>query len=168
MGDHVKVVLSDWITQLRALPSPYGGRVCGFLGGPFQSYRISQDYVGPFDSVAEFHAQPFCTVQPAQLRKATPHILQLIDERPKKEYKIHLTHGDILLHNILADSDFRPTGLVDWECAGWMPEYWELAASTRVQYRLMWFWKDIVRDAFPRYDDDFALEYPIQLGWEPN
>jgi aminoglycoside phosphotransferase len=164
---HVKDVISDWIKQLRTLHSPYGGRVCGFLGGSFRSYRIGE-VSGPFETVAEFHAQPFSTIWPEHFDTASPHVRQLILDRPRKAYKIHLVHGDLLLHNILADNDLRPTGLIDWECAAWMPEYWEVAASTRSHFGRMWCWKDIVRDAFPRYDDDLAVDYQLQLGWDGN
>ncbi|KAJ7922086.1 hypothetical protein B0H13DRAFT_1506091, partial [Mycena leptocephala] len=122
---HVKDNLSDWLTQLRALPKPHGERVCGFTGGPLRSFRIGQEPVGPFDAVADFHSQPFCTVHRNDYDKATPDIQQLILARPHKHYGIQLVHGDLLLHNILADENLCPTGIVDWECAAWMPEYWE-------------------------------------------
>ncbi|KAJ7811477.1 hypothetical protein B0H14DRAFT_2378319 [Mycena olivaceomarginata] len=35
------------------------------------------------------------------------------------------SHGDLLLHNVLAEADLHPAGIVDWERAAWMPEYWE-------------------------------------------
>ncbi|KAG5349148.1 hypothetical protein C0989_005597 [Termitomyces sp. Mn162] len=166
--DHIKVVLADWVNQLRALRSPYGKRVSGFLGGPFLSYRIGYSFTGPYDTTAHFHSQPFCTVYPPQLAVASTHALRLIEDRPNKVYEIRLTHGDLLLHNILADDDFRPTGLIDWECAGWMPEYWETASSSRNQFGRMWCWKDILHDAFPKYEDDLTLEYHIQMGYDSN
>ncbi|KAJ6463419.1 hypothetical protein C8R45DRAFT_1220253 [Mycena sanguinolenta] len=101
---------------------PHGERVCGFAGGPLLSFRISQELVGPFDSVADFHSQPFCTVVPYYNNAASPDVQRLISERPHKHYAIHLVHGDLLLHNILADEDLCPTGIVDWECAAWMGE----------------------------------------------
>ncbi|KAF9450789.1 hypothetical protein P691DRAFT_773626 [Macrolepiota fuliginosa MF-IS2] len=162
----VKEVLAGWIHQLRNIPSPYGDLVGGFLGGPFRSFRVGQIPVGPSDSVAHFHSQVFCTVWPENFDDATPRVQQLISGRPEKPYKIHLVHGDIVLHNILADEELCPTGLIDWECAAWMPEYWETASSSRYQFRYMWCWKDIVRDVFPEYDDDLAIERQILLGYD--
>ncbi len=37
------------------------------------------------------------------------------------------THGDIAPRNILVDESGRITGIIDWELAGWYPEYWEYA-----------------------------------------
>ncbi|KAJ7900726.1 hypothetical protein B0H14DRAFT_3104210 [Mycena olivaceomarginata] len=158
-------VLSDWITQLRALPSPHGERVCGFAGGPLRSFRIGEDPVGPFDTVADFHSQPFCTVVPYDYDAASPDIQQLISARPHKDYAIHLVHGDLVLHNILADENLCPTGIIDWECAAWMPEYWENVSSSYGAYWSMWCWKDIRRDAFPQYEDDLIIDRQIQKSW---
>ncbi|KAJ6567490.1 hypothetical protein B0H10DRAFT_1754027, partial [Mycena sp. CBHHK59/15] len=137
--------------QLRALSSPHPHHVSGFMGGPFLSYRIGLHPVGPFANVAQFHAQPFCTVW---TKNPDDRIQSLIADRAAREYRIHLTHGDLLPHNIMTDGACRATGLIDWECAGWMPEYWELASSTRRMYA----WRNMYPRCFPRYDDDLTLE----------
>jgi serine/threonine protein kinase len=36
---------------------------------------------------------------------------------------IKFTHGDIKDHNILVDEEGHITGLLDWESAGWYPEF---------------------------------------------
>jgi hypothetical protein len=38
---------------------------------------------------------------------------------------VKFTHGDIKHHNILVDEEGHMTGLLDWESAGWYPEFWE-------------------------------------------
>jgi hypothetical protein len=58
----LETTIANWISQLRALPTPNLHLVSGFLGGPFISYRIGDLPVGPFANVAEFHAEPFCAV----------------------------------------------------------------------------------------------------------
>ncbi|KAJ2925333.1 hypothetical protein H1R20_g11795, partial [Candolleomyces eurysporus] len=37
------------------------------------------------------------------------------------------THGDIAPRNILVSKSGRILALVDWENAGWYPDYWEYA-----------------------------------------
>lgn len=37
------------------------------------------------------------------------------------------THGDIAPQNIMVDQNGQITGIIDWELAGWYPEYWEYA-----------------------------------------
>lgn len=35
------------------------------------------------------------------------------------------THGDIIPQNIMVDENYQVSGIVDWEAAGWYPDYWE-------------------------------------------
>lgn len=163
-------VLSGWLDQLRSIRPPHPQNVSGFLGGPLLAYRIDMyRRVGPFNSPAEFHAQEFCTVYPeCSKSKWNERVERLVKERPTKEYRICLTHGDILPHNILADEDFNLTGLIDWETAGWMPEYWERASSWRSWFSHWYGWVHIVPEAFPEYEDDMELEARIQDWHDPN
>ncbi|KAJ7629395.1 hypothetical protein DFH06DRAFT_719388 [Mycena polygramma] len=159
--------LRDWIAQLRGLECPFDKRVCGFTGGSIRSFRIGEEAVGPFACIADFHAHDSLTLPPSE-RAANPDLDRLVSIREtkskSKSYSIHLVHGDLLLHNILADADLRPTGIVDWECAAWMPEYWETVSSSRVHYARMWGWKDILREAFPRYETELELDRAIQIS----
>ncbi|KAI9826020.1 MAG: hypothetical protein M1826_006818 [Phylliscum demangeonii] len=51
----------------------------------------------------------------------------LPDMLPRSRQSV-FTHGDIAPRNILVDSGtYEVTGVVDWECAGWYPDYWECA-----------------------------------------
>ncbi|KAF5354554.1 hypothetical protein D9758_011201 [Tetrapyrgos nigripes] len=157
-------VLSDWIDQLRRIQPPHPQRVCGISGGTFRSHRISDVLVEPFESPAEFHAQFFCTVLDPS---ADDKIQRLVLERPQKQYKICLTHGDLVPQNILTDDSYCPTGLIDWETAAWMPEYWETTSSIRTHFSRMYIWKDIVNKYFPQYDDDKLLEFHIMKTYAP-
>ncbi|KAH7886513.1 hypothetical protein F5I97DRAFT_1808227 [Phlebopus sp. FC_14] len=40
------------------------------------------------------------------------------------EAHIYLTHGDLLPHNILVEGS-KITAIIDWETAGFYPEFWE-------------------------------------------
>ena len=37
------------------------------------------------------------------------------------------THADIAPRNIMVDAQYRITGIIDWEAAGWYPDYWGYA-----------------------------------------
>jgi len=37
------------------------------------------------------------------------------------------THGDVAPRNIMVDGSGHITGIIDWELAGWYPDYWEYA-----------------------------------------
>ncbi|TFK50359.1 hypothetical protein OE88DRAFT_1660693 [Heliocybe sulcata] len=119
--------IRGWLTELCSLgPPPSSPLVCGFMDNPFMSYRIDHsDFVGAFASLAEFHAQYFCTVPP----QADPEICELAERIRKKPNRVCFTHGDLSPNNILVNENYVPVGLIDFECAAWMPEYWDLTTS---------------------------------------
>lgn len=150
--------VTRWFTQLRELgPPPSGPAVCGFMGTSFMSYRINHnDFVGPFPSSDEFHREYYCTVP----SDADPDARALAKRTREKPNRICFTHGDISPNNILVNEDYVPVGLVDWGCAAWMPEYWELTSCI---YRRQLYpgWVRIFKAALPQYEDELAVEMEL-------
>lgn len=64
-------------------------------------------------------------------------ILQYGDDPGRKNHDVVFTHADVNPRNILIDlynlpgrtRDSRVSGIVDWEFAGFYPEYWEYTKS---------------------------------------
>ena len=165
-----KNTLFDWLTQLRSIPPPHPHKISGFLGGKLCSHRIcGGTRVGPYKNPAELHRQNFCAAfadQP-EMAEDPVRVQRLIDERPSKKYRICLTHGDILPHNFLVDDSGRPCGLIDWECASWMPEYWEHTYALRMYLLRDEDWSGIWRSMFPEYEDDLDVELRTWLWYDP-
>lgn len=153
--------IRDWLSQLRRLPPPSGNAICGFLGGEFHSYRIKCDNaVGPFESQDAFHAQYFCELRMKVDDPNYERITALSRAMRQKRYRLCLTHGDLSPNNILVDENYKPSGLVDWQCAAWMPEYWELTSAiwTRQRYAA---WRNAFTRALPLYSDELAVEIEL-------
>lgn len=55
---------------------------------------------------------------------------KLLDMLPLSEASV-FTHADIAPRNIMADEQNIITGILDWELAGWYPDYWEYAQMFR-------------------------------------
>ena len=55
---------------------------------------------------------------------------QLLDMLPTSEHSV-FTHADIAPRNVMVDEQNNVTGILDWEWAGWYPEYWEYAQIMR-------------------------------------
>lgn len=75
-----------------------------------------------------------------------------------RQYRSVFIHTDLHPSNILIDRG-RLTGIVDWECAGFFPEYWEF---TKLMYGAM---RDeelqqIIRGAFTEsgYEEELEAE----------
>jgi len=49
---------------------------------------------------------------------------------PRSDVSV-FTHGDIAPRNIMVDETYRIAGILDWEAAGWYPDYWEYANIMR-------------------------------------
>ena len=95
----------------------------------FQGDQVS---AGPFTIVKDFNDWVDLAIIPhsAPMSKRhapppyCPHLRYLLPDKGE----IHFTHADLTLYNIMVSGlpgQRRVSGIVDWEQAGWYPEYWE-------------------------------------------
>jgi aminoglycoside phosphotransferase (APT) family kinase protein len=148
--------LKDYLAELRSIPdtinSPFC--ICNPIGGGILDWRIgdSQREQLRFRTETEFsqfltNDLPFDDDARRQISKA--HSVK---------HDIVFTHADLNLRNILVDEMGRISGIVDWECAGWYPEYWEYTKmhfTVRVTPR--WI-ADVVDQIFPGYRHELVVE----------
>jgi len=57
----------------------------------------------------------------------------------KLPHRILFTHGDLKPHNILV-KDGHITGFLDWESAGWYPDYWDFTTALRFTRKNFWWY----------------------------
>jgi hypothetical protein len=121
--------LRGWFNQLRRLQPPNVYAISVFMGAGILSCRISHPLeVGPFASQEEFHAKHFCqswAPYDDELRMA-------LEKRAKKQCAC---------------------ALIDWDCAGCMPEYWEHTRALYVAERYLG-WERLFTDIFPDYHEE--------------
>jgi aminoglycoside phosphotransferase len=119
--------LSGYLRQLRSLEPPEKGFIGSVNQGPLLDHRAGHVRFGPFHNVDDFHSY---------LRIGGPPETWMYDSVVKTvhgrsgAYRVKLTHADLNPTNIQYHNG-RIMGIIDWECAGWYPEYWE--------YTKMWF-----------------------------
>ncbi|KIM77987.1 hypothetical protein PILCRDRAFT_11646 [Piloderma croceum F 1598] len=76
--------------------------------------------------------------------------------RHQTGYRICFTHGDLALRNILV-KDGKISGIVDWETAGWYPEWWEY---TKCHFAIYGHknWLEVVEKILPGYQNELEAE----------
>lgn len=154
--EQTKQVVNDlkgYISELRKIPNRTnsGYQICNSKGGGFLDWRIpdSQREELRFKTEADFNkylTDPLYAEIKVHAAKShnTPH-------------DIVFTHGDLNPRNILAVNG-KITGIVDWENAGWFPEYWEYTkAHYTVRYTIKWL-ADVIDRVFEGYREELWIE----------
>lgn len=119
--------LSDYIAQMRSLSGISLGRLDG-QGVVVTSFM--ERWGGPFGSLSEFHDW---FASPLRQKKKKPHALYTgtkLQHNFGANNPIVFTHADLAARNIII-RDGRIVALIDWELAGWYPEYWEYVFAMR-------------------------------------
>ncbi|KAF4563674.1 hypothetical protein EYR40_003198 [Pleurotus pulmonarius] len=122
--------LARLLAGLRSLPPPASG-VCGWGHGPVHCERICMDSKprGPWSSVDEFHTWMVARSRIVAPPEKSDEVWSCIKAAHSRPHRICLTHNDLASQNILVDEQFNITGIIDWEAAAWMPEYWSVDIS---------------------------------------
>ncbi|KAL5329524.1 hypothetical protein ACEPPN_003038 [Leptodophora sp. 'Broadleaf-Isolate-01'] len=147
--------LRSWIAELRLIKGNKDSKyaITNATRGSCLDYRISGNRVGPFPSEKEF-SESLCL-------GALPGLMHRTD------HKIVFTHADLNMRNIIVE-DGRITGIVDWENAGFFPEYWEYT-KCHFGVRISKRWPKMIDAAFGnKYEAELGIErqyWEYHSGW---
>ncbi|KAF2755836.1 hypothetical protein EJ05DRAFT_539695 [Pseudovirgaria hyperparasitica] len=153
----VEEELRRYISQLRRIPNQTRSKyqICNALGGGIQDWRIGDSQREELKFLDEPEFNRYLT---HDLPPLTENDLSTISKAHNKSHSIFFTHADLNLLNVLVDDNGRISGIVDWECAGWYPEYWEYTkAHFTVRYTIRWI-ADVIDRLFPNYQDELQAE----------
>ncbi|KAK8174500.1 hypothetical protein BC567DRAFT_209769 [Phyllosticta citribraziliensis] len=92
--------------------------------------------------------------------------LDVYETTPCEVHRVVFTHGDLTQLNIIVDKDsYRIRALLDWEYAGWYPEYWEYVkfVDTHPKYK---DWRDYARYILPERCLDELVVYQALKRWQ--
>lgn len=117
--DHIADQLLSVLKEMRSYSSetlgsvtggPYNNRFMPFPWHPPHAFSTTEEYLDHYrDMFLEF-----C---------GSEYVEELFSHFPT-DAQVHLTHGDLLPRNILVDGS-KITAIIDWETAGYYPEFWE-------------------------------------------
>ena len=133
--------LKECVTTMRKWRSPYDQSVCSVLGTSIRSSRVSGHIMGPFADQDEFHDFLLAPASAHSFDSVEEYSKTLVQANKIRSYPHRLTfsHGDLKAHNILIDQDGHLSGFLDWESAGWHPEYWDFTTAMRFGRSSWWF-----------------------------
>lgn len=128
------------LRMMRNWPHAWGEeRICSVSGTALRSVRVPNHLIGPCENEEEFND---CLISPASCHRFPSEDifkgkLNCWKRIRSMRHRIVFTHGDVKHHNILFHKG-HISGLIDWESAGWYPEYWEF--TTALKYCPKDFW----------------------------
>lgn len=138
--------LKSYLAAMREWTSPWGGkRICSLIGTSIRSVRIPNHYAGPFESEQQLNEYLIGASWPDGFssESAYNHAFGLAKGMDKMSHRIVFTHGDLKHHNILVRGS-RVTGFLDWESAGWYPEYWDFTTALRFAPEDFWWYSFVI------------------------
>lgn len=147
--------LTTYIEQLRRLAPPEPGAIGSTFMSSGYDHRLGGNRFGPFQTVADFHG----FVRRGTATDAWDESVARVHGR-SNSYKVKFTHGDLCPNNILVNKG-KITAIIDWEFAGWFPEYWEY---TKMHYGWRPYRKEIydaLDRTLTRYTEELAAESAI-------
>ncbi|KAK2877840.1 hypothetical protein FQN49_001133 [Arthroderma sp. PD_2] len=140
--------LRTYMDELRSLKPDRAGVVGSTDFGPLNDLRLVTGPCGPFGNVIAFHRGIS-----GGFESPTGHdeFDKMSAEQDSRSYSINFTHGDLSLGHIYCHNG-RITGIIDWESAGWFPDYWEYVMTWDSFWQTQRFRDDIASflDPFPR------------------
>lgn len=152
--------LRDILTAMRSLEPP--PRMIGACDGTkFRDRHIYHDYDNPICH----DEKSFNDFLLASLNVKTPPALRdALAARLRTNHRIVLSHCDLAPRNIMVQ-DGKIVALLDWEDAGWYPEYWEYVKFFQRNY-MGNDWMAYAADIFPQLYQDELVDYIALLGWQ--
>lgn len=134
--------LRDCVHAMRKWKNPLGDNlICSITQTPITTHRVPGHAMGPFHSERELHdyllspasSHGFKTME--EYEAAMAQAKQILDI----PHRMVFTHGDLKTHNILVDENYCLSGFLDWETAGWYPEYWEYTTAMKYCKGTWWY-----------------------------
>lgn len=157
--------IHGFILQLRAIRQP--SQPPGWIGSPEGRHcfdmRVSSSPYGPFPTETEYNDWRISTFSWfGSVNEQARLQVQGLRQRMRGDHRIFFTHGDITPRNVLVKvhgsraEDIEIVALLDWEQAGWRPEFWE---ASKVEFSSQDYWCELLKqEIFPGFEDELSIE----------
>jgi serine/threonine protein kinase len=154
--------LKGYVGQLRALKPAVEGGVMSVTGGPLRDgSRVGLRPFGPFQSHDDFHSF-LRGSSPLEVYETVGGCEKFIHSH-RQRYTTKFSHGDLAPRNVLVKRDGTITGLIDWDSAGWFPEYWEYTKANFTPYAPN-DWVERIGEIVGNYDEQLYGERQLYIA----
>ncbi|ROT41239.1 kinase-like protein [Sodiomyces alkalinus F11] len=154
--------LRSYLEQLHRLrpATAVVGRIGSASGGPAWDHRLSNmSTCGPFESVAEFH--DFLVAPVRQCPR--PELVAKYRSQLADTYDVCFAHADLSWENILVDvSTGQIQGILDWEMAGFWPEWWEYRKALFGSRSQQW-WRHILKEVMVERTRETEIDMELEM-----
>lgn len=145
---------------MRKWPNPWGkDRICSIAGTSIRSVRVPNHSIKPCESESELNDQLRYTASDHSFasREEFEEKLACAKRMDSMHHDIVFTHGDLKHHNIMVH-DGHISGFIDWESAGWYPDYWEFTTAMRFCPKDFWWYDFVSRLGGAKYMAEMECE----------
>ncbi|KAF8065063.1 kinase-like domain-containing protein [Lyophyllum atratum] len=158
--------LHQCLLRLRACQNPRSPQISSIAGTFIKSFRTCNGVIPPCTDKADFlrYLSPNFRKGREVVFDDETNKVNLLMEMP---HSIVFAHGDLYRHNILVQ-DGHLSGIIDWECAGWLPEYWDYTTMALRGYKApssTWHSALYSNPAF-RYHEELECEHVLVIATE--
>lgn len=139
--------LKEMWEELRGITNERPGTVCATDGGTLHDHRIwgaaGAKGMGPFKTEGEFNLflrngiESTENMEEGEEKRDIERLIEMHREQEGRHLKTVFTHGDVSVSNILVKGG-KVVGLIDFEMAGFYPEYWEYTTAMNSNYIKGW------------------------------
>ncbi|WEW59267.1 hypothetical protein PRK78_004736 [Emydomyces testavorans] len=163
--EHILKDLEQILQQLREIHAPPATWIGAIDGGPAADVRARHaEFGGPFRTESDFGEWLISLIHPESMQYRGPFYIDTLRNCLKKyNHQLRFAHGDLGPHNILVSEEGRVSAIIDWEFAGWYPEYWEYIKMIQFSRDPVFrcfardCWKDDVGNQV-LYDEEFVID----------
>ncbi|KII86231.1 hypothetical protein PLICRDRAFT_281547 [Plicaturopsis crispa FD-325 SS-3] len=156
---YVIVQLRAYIAEMRALPQPHPGWIESCSGGAAMDHRVNNaEPFGPLHSVHDFHNLLLARYK----RHSSPDRYRSTRSRLFDGHSVVFTHADLGARHILVDpTTGKVVAIIDWEMAGFWPEYWEYRKA-RYGFCDTELWRDCVHQIMQSYVEEWSTDEELE------
>lgn len=148
-----------YVEQLRSLKAPSDFAVGSVSGGPVKGSYLSPSIQPPFGRISHF-----LSIFTVDMSESEVDALNRRVGFTKRTYRSKFSHADICPRNFILQDNGNLV-LIDWELAGWWPEFWEYTKAHFAVFKEHPGWLDLIEKAVPVYSVELE-KYRILLGYQ--